>query len=213
MNIIRKNLADLQKPERNVRIHNARQLHEFKRSLEMFGQIRPLVIDEAGVILAGNGLYEAMLALNYLKADCYIAAGLSEAQKKKLMLADNRIYDLGCDDIDTLEAFIKELGADVDIPGFDAEVLQALAMEAEAASAALCEYGVIDEAKTAEIMNTHERYKMQEQSLADKEDISADMQNEQAANNMQNMPGVSASEASGNRPFAVCPKCGERIWL
>ena len=36
MNIIRKNLSDLQRPERNVRIHNSKQLCEFKRSLKMF---------------------------------------------------------------------------------------------------------------------------------------------------------------------------------
>ena len=214
MKIIRKNLAELQKPERNVRIHNAKQLHEFKRSLKMFGQIRPLVIDEAGVILAGNGLYEAMLALNYLKADCYIAAGLSEAQKKKLMLADNRIYDLGCDDIDTLDAFIKELGADVDIPGFDAELLQALAMEAEAATEALCEYGVIDEAKTAEIMNTHERYQMQEQALVDKPVVSYDVPEPRPVKNMQNMSAPPSVPAESNRrQFVVFPKCGEHICL
>ena len=43
MNIIRKNLSDLQRPERNVRIHNSKQLCEFKRSLKMFGQIRPII--------------------------------------------------------------------------------------------------------------------------------------------------------------------------
>ncbi len=213
MKIIQKNLADLQRPERNVRVHNAKQLQEFQRSLKMFGQIRPLVIDEAGVILAGNGLYEAMLALDYIKADCYVAAGLSEAQKKKLMLADNRIYDLGCDDIDTLDAFIKELGGDVDIPGFDAELLQALALEAEAASEALCEYGVIDEAKTAEIRNTHERYQMQEQTLTDRPNVSDGVSEPRLAENVPNVSSPPPVSAESSRPFVVCPKCGERIWL
>lgn len=183
--------------------------------MEMFGQIRPLVVDENGVILAGNGLYEALLALNYTEADCYIVSGLTEAQKKKLMLADNRIYDLGCDDIDTLDAFIKELGADVDIPGFDAELLQAMAMEAEAATEALCEYGIIDEAKTAEIINTHERYKMQEQSLSNKPEFSE----KQPSDNTQNLANQSPSPINiaqtkiDKQHFVVCPKCGEQIWL
>ncbi len=219
MNIIRKNLSDLQRPERNVRIHNSKQLCEFKRSLKMFGQIRPLVIDEAGVILAGNGLYEAMLALDYAEADCYVVVDLSEAQKKKLMLADNRIYDLGCDDIDTLDAFIKELGEDVDIPGFDAELLQALAMEAEAATEALCEYGMIDEAKAAEIINTHERYKMQEQSLSDKTEFAESILEKQPPDNIQNLasqppaPINIAQTKIDKQHFVVCPKCGEQIWL
>lgn len=213
MNIIRKKLADLQRPEHNVRIHNAKQLHEFRRSLEMFGQIRPLVVDENGIILAGNGLYEAMWGLNYIEADCYVVNDLTEAQKKKLMLADNRIYDLGLDDIDTLDAFIKELGNDFDIPGFDAELLQAMAMEAEAASVALCEYGLVDEDKTAEIVSTGERY-AQEQAA------------EKPALNQQSPPApnyhVEASETAPQsepaaentaRPYAICPKCGEQIWL
>ena len=58
MNVVKKPLAELRRPERNVRMHTDKQLKEFRRSVEMFGQIRPIVIDEGGVILAGNGLFE-----------------------------------------------------------------------------------------------------------------------------------------------------------
>ena len=56
MKIVKKRLADLKRPEKNVRIHSDKQITEFKRSIEMFGQIRPIVIDEVGTILAGNAL-------------------------------------------------------------------------------------------------------------------------------------------------------------
>ena len=56
MNVTRKLLSELRRPERNVRMHTDKQLKEFRRSIEMFGQIRPIVVDEDGVILAGNGL-------------------------------------------------------------------------------------------------------------------------------------------------------------
>lgn len=42
-------LSDLVKPEKNVRIHTEQQLKEFRRSIEMFGQIRPIVIDENNI--------------------------------------------------------------------------------------------------------------------------------------------------------------------
>ena len=50
-------IADLKEPERNVRIHTDKQLKEFEKSIRMFGQLRPIVIDENNMILAGNGLY------------------------------------------------------------------------------------------------------------------------------------------------------------
>ena len=58
MKVIKKPLTELRRPDRNVRMHTDKQLKEFRRSVEMFGQIRPIVVDEDGVILAGNGLYE-----------------------------------------------------------------------------------------------------------------------------------------------------------
>ena len=65
MNVVKKPLAELRRPERNVRMHTDKQLKEFRRSVEMFGQIRPIVIDEGGVILAGNGLFETLLAMGH----------------------------------------------------------------------------------------------------------------------------------------------------
>ena len=44
MKITVKKLSELRKPEKNVRLHTAKQLEEYVRSLEMFGQIRPLVM-------------------------------------------------------------------------------------------------------------------------------------------------------------------------
>ena len=63
MEVIKMKLADLVKPEKNVRIHTEQQLKEFQRSVTMFGQIRPIVIDENNVILAGNGLYDTLVAM------------------------------------------------------------------------------------------------------------------------------------------------------
>lgn len=46
-------LSELVRPERNIRIHTEKQLEEFERSVRMFGQIRPIVVDEKNTILAG----------------------------------------------------------------------------------------------------------------------------------------------------------------
>ena len=126
MKVVQKKLSDLQKIEKNIRRHTQKQLNEYVRSVKMFGQIRPLVVDEKGVILAGNGLYDAMVAIGWEKADCYVVTGLSEVEKKKLMLADNRVYELGMTDTDAFEEIIKSLDGDTDVPGWDADLLETL---------------------------------------------------------------------------------------
>ena len=126
MNITQLALDQLKRPARNVRVHTDGQIAEFKRSVEMFGQIRPIVVDEQHTILAGNGLYDTLLALGRDSADCYVVTGLSDNEKKKLMLADNRIFSLGMDDIAAIDDIINDLKDDLDIPGFDDDLLQSL---------------------------------------------------------------------------------------
>ena len=126
MNVTRKLLSELRRPERNVRMHTDKQLKEFRRSVEMFGQIRPIVVDEDGVILAGNGLYETLLSMGRTEADCYVVTGLTEAQKKAYILADNRMaMDAGWDE-ELLRVEIESLqGMDFDplLTGFDEKEL------------------------------------------------------------------------------------------
>ena len=100
MLVEKKRLDELRHPDKNVRIHSEQQIRELKRSLSRFGQTRALVVDENNIILIGNGLYDAMLDLGYTEADVYVKTGLSENDKKKLMIADNRTYSLGIDNLD-----------------------------------------------------------------------------------------------------------------
>lgn len=201
MNVVKKNLSELRRPERNVRMHTDKQLKEFRRSVEMFGQIRPIVVDESGVILAGNGLFETLLAMGRTEADCYVVSGLTESQKKKLMLADNRVFDLGVDDLAALDAFVLELKDDLDIPGFEEDLLRAMVMEADEASEALMEYGTIEPEQAAAITETRERYAARDEA---------------AAKNAEEVTPASTGAPAADEPtrrFVLCPKCGERIWL
>lgn len=90
MKVISKPLSELRMIEKNIRRHPEKQIKEYVRSLKMFGQVKPVVIDETGQILAGNGLFEALQSMGAETCQCYVMEGLSPAQKKKLMLADNR---------------------------------------------------------------------------------------------------------------------------
>ena len=151
MNVVKMPLSTLKRPERNVRMHTEKQLKEFERSVSMFGQIRPIVVDDERTILAGNGLYETLLRMGWEEADVLQMKGLTENQKKKLMLADNKIFGLGVDDLDSFDAFLIDLKDDLDIPGFDEDLLRSMVSQAGEVTEKLQEYGTLDADEIEEI--------------------------------------------------------------
>ncbi|MBQ3478165.1 MAG: ParB N-terminal domain-containing protein [Clostridia bacterium] len=144
MKVIKIPLDKLRKPEKNVRLHSEKQIGEFIRSVNMFGQIRPIVVDDTFTMLAGNGLYEALVRMGRTEADCCVLPGLTDKQKKKLMLADNRIFNLGSDDMDVFDEIIAELGDDYDIPGYDEDLIRTLNASTGDIDAMIESYGSFD---------------------------------------------------------------------
>lgn len=217
MKVIKKRLDDLKHPEKNVRIHSEQQIRELKRSLEKFGQTRALVVDENNVILIGNGLYEAMVSLGYQEASVYVKTELSENDKKKLMIADNKTYALGIDNLDTLNEFLEELQGDLDIPGYDEEILQQMVADADEVTEKISEYGTLDESEIQKIKEANEK---REQKAA-----AAEISDNNSENSSEN-PNTSDNQSSERhnttetepeitetRKFVICPNCGEKIWL
>jgi hypothetical protein len=118
-------IAGLRPPPRNTRRHPEAQITEFCRALLMFGQTRPIVIDEEGQVLAGNGLVEAAKKLEWTEVQAIRMRGLSDTDKAKLILSDNRIFQMGVDDYDAIKSVLGNLG-DYDVPGFDEDLLKSL---------------------------------------------------------------------------------------
>lgn len=208
MEIITMKLADLIKPEKNVRIHTEQQIKEFQRSVKMFGQIRPIVVDENNIILAGNGLYETLLAMGKKTADVYRYDNLTENQKKKLMIADNKIFSLGIENLDTLNSFLEDLQGDLDIPGFDEEILKQMVSEAEDVTDKLSEYGTLDDEEIQSIKENAERKEQQIQKIESGQELAP-----QSTVPLQQNPEEGSEETTEARNFVTCPKCGEKIWL
>lgn len=209
MEIITMKLVDLVKPEKNVRIHTEQQLKEFQRSVKMFGQIRPIVVDENNVILAGNGLYETLIAMGKETADVYKYDNLTENQKKKLMIADNKIFSLGIENLDTLNSFLEDLQGDLDIPGFDEDILKQMVSEAEDVTEKLSEYGTLDDEEIQSIKESGERKEQQIQKVEAEQATPAP---QPIAQPQQEMPEDS-EDTTEVKKFVICPKCGEKIWL
>ena len=125
----------------------------------------------------------------------------SEKEKKKLMLADNRIFDLGVDDMKAFDEFIAELGDDLDVPGFDDELLRSLVANEAEIDEMMSSYGLITEEKKEEIAGAAETYRKAEaERVAQPEPASG--------------AGTGSTEtAQPVGKYVVCPKCGEKIWL
>lgn len=209
MEIITMKLVDLVKPEKNVRIHTEQQLKEFQRSVKMFGQIRPIVVDENNVILAGNGLYETLIAMGKETADVYKYDNLTENQKKKLMIADNKIFSLGIENLDTLNSFLEDLQGDLDIPGFDEDILKQMVSEAEDVTEKLSEYGTLDDEEIQSIKESGERKEQQIQ----KEEAEQATPAPQPIAQPQQEKAEESEDTTEVKKFVICPKCGEKIWL
>ena len=97
--VVIKKLADLKHVPGNTRLHSEEQISEYVRSIKMFGQLRPMVIDENNIVLAGNGLLEALRKMGRTTAACYVVAGLTDSEKQKLSRVSERIFNLSEDDL------------------------------------------------------------------------------------------------------------------
>lgn len=212
MQVIEMKIADLHFPEKNVRIHTESQIKEFIRSIDKFEQIRPVVIDENNTILCGNGLVEAMIKLGRETVFVHQKKNLSENDKKKLMIADNKIFGLGIDNLDVINSFFEELKDDLDIPGFDDEILKSMVADADEVTQKLSEYGTLDE---DEIETIRENGKRREEQIAEiqREKENAAEGGADAVQAKQNTePNIETETPAGSK-YVVCPKCGEKIWL
>lgn len=206
MKVFTMKLDELVKPEKNVRIHTEQQLKEFQRSVTMFGQIRPIVVDENNVILAGNGLYDTLVMMGKETADVYQYSNLTENQKKKLMIADNKIFNLGIENLDVLNSFLEDLQGDLDIPGFDEEILKQMVSEAEDITEKISEYGILDDEGIQSIRESAGRKGRQAQRPEP-----VQMPDVPTRQEPEFMEGQAEAVEAGT--FVICPGCGEKIWL
>lgn len=110
---------DLLKPYgQNAKIHPQEQVEKIIKSIEEFGFITPCVIDADYNIIAGHGRIMASKQMGLEKVPCVFIEGLTEAQRRAYILADNRLGELGEWDMDLVFDELEDL-ADVD---FDIEV-------------------------------------------------------------------------------------------
>jgi DNA modification methylase len=123
MEVSRRLIVDLLLDPENARKHSKKNLDAIKASLTKFGQRKPIVINNKGVILAGNGTVEAAKDLGWDHIEVAIVpADWDEATARAYALADNRTAELAEWDENVLAKQLLELideDFDIEAIGFE----------------------------------------------------------------------------------------------
>jgi len=124
-------VRDLTPDPANRRAHNPRNLGMLVDALQKVGASRSIVVDEDGVILAGNGVVEAASEAGITKlqivdadGDTLVAVrrrGLTPSQKRDLAIYDNRTAELAEWNVEQLAADLQN-GEDLAAFFFDDEL-------------------------------------------------------------------------------------------
>lgn len=108
----------------NPRHHDTKQLIKIQNSIEKFGFINPILVDEHNEIIAGHARLAAARLAHLPQVPVIHLEHLSTAQKKAYRIADNKLAELGIWSIENLQLEFQELEKlDLDfslgITGFD----------------------------------------------------------------------------------------------
>lgn len=112
-------LDKLKPYERNARTHSEAQIEKLANSINEFGFIPPVIIDENNVILAGHGRVEAAKRVGLTEIPYRKITHLTDEQKRAFILADNKLSDLGGWDFDLLSEELADIKFDMGDFGFD----------------------------------------------------------------------------------------------
>lgn len=129
MKIESRSIESITEHEQNARKHGERNLETIKRSLERFGQQKPIIVDEQGVVIAGNGTLAAARALGWPEISVVVSS-LSDVEAAAYAIADNRTAELATWDEQALATLLESLQQDDSIDalvtGFDESEISAL---------------------------------------------------------------------------------------
>lgn len=76
---------------RNPRLHGEGQIEQIAASIKRWGFTIPLLVDEAGQLIAGHARLEAAKKLELQRVPAMVARGWTDAQKRAYVIADNRL--------------------------------------------------------------------------------------------------------------------------
>jgi len=117
----------------NVHTHSKQQLIQIARSIKQVGFIAPIITDEDSLILAGHGRWLASKQLGLRLVPVMVVSGLSDAERRAYLLADNRLTEKASWDraalaieLRQLAPLLAEAGLDIELTGFETPEIDSL---------------------------------------------------------------------------------------
>jgi DNA modification methylase len=111
---------------RNARTHSDAQVDQIAASIQVWGWTNPILVTDAGTIIAGHGRVLGARKLGITEVPVMVATGWTKAQIQAYALADNKLaLNAGWDEaLLALEiGELQEIGFDIGLIGFsDAEI-------------------------------------------------------------------------------------------
>lgn len=126
--------SDVKPDPLNPRTHSLKQIAKLARSIDQTKYFNPVLIDENNVLIAGHGRLLAAQRLKLDRIPAFRICHLTEARKRALLIADNKIASESGWNKERLAIILPDLsvkleaeGVDVTLTGFEtAEVDQIL---------------------------------------------------------------------------------------
>ena len=103
----------------NAHAHSKKQLIQIARSIRQFGFTVPIIVDENNVILAGHGRWLAAQQLGLKLVPVVVLSGLSDAERRAYLLADNKLVENAGWNRAALALELKELAPLLSDAGLD----------------------------------------------------------------------------------------------
>ena len=122
----------------NARTHSKKQIRQIADSIERFGYTNPVLIDEAGEIIAGHGRVEAAKLLGLSGVPALRVSHLSAAEKRAYVLADNKLAAKAGWDRELLAIELQgliDIDFEVELTGFEVPEIDVILEDADSAKA------------------------------------------------------------------------------
>jgi ParB-like chromosome segregation protein Spo0J len=140
--------ADLIPYARNSRTHSEDQVAQIAASIREFGFTNPILTDGGNGIIAGHGRLQAARKLGLTEVPCIPLNGLTDAQKRAYVIADNKLAlnaDWSMAMLESELRWLDDIDFDLTLLGFDETELGNLLIAADFAPGTEEDQGRLDQ--------------------------------------------------------------------
>jgi DNA modification methylase len=129
-------VAELAPLSRKLRLHKKHDIAALAKAIEVFGFVVPVLIDQAGKIVSGNGRMEAARQLGMTDVPCIRLSHLDENRLRVFRIAENQLGQLAGWDTEALGLELQDLstidlGFSLEVTGLTAARIDALILEGD----------------------------------------------------------------------------------